>query len=172
MKEFSTLPGKMLLCLALASIGGHASASENPAAPVRYVATPTGYLMVLRQGDNVLDHLNKLAEREQIPSASFSGMGFAGTATFGFYDFGRKEFDPRSFEAVEVASLTGTLAWQQGKPSIHAHGLVTDANFQTFGGHLLGLVVGTGSMEITLIVHDKKLERAIDPTIEANILGL
>jgi hypothetical protein len=32
--------------------------------------------------------------------------------------------------------------------------------------------VGTGSMEITLIVHQKRLERAVDPCIGANVLGI
>lgn len=162
----------LLLCAAIAATPVAASAAVPEQAPSRYIRTPTGYLMVLRQGDDVLASLRNLAQRERIPSASFTGMGFAREATFGFYDFGKKAFDPKRFEAVEVASLTGTLAWQQGKPSLHAHGVVTDARFDAFGGHLLGLVVGTGSMEVTVILHDKKLERAIDPSIEANVLGL
>lgn len=140
--------------------------------PNKHLATPGGYLMVLVHGDDVLGHISRLAEAENIPSATFVAMGFAGKATFGFYDFAKKAFDPRTFHNVEVASMTGTIAWQNGKPSLHAHGVVTGPDFAAYGGHLLELEVGTGSFEITVFLHDSKLEREIEPTIKANILSL
>lgn len=145
-----------------------AAATQGPSS----IRTPTGHLMVLRQGADVLAELSALAERESIPSASFVGMGFLSEVTFGFYDFGKKAFDPKSFRNVELASMTGTIAWQDGKPSIHAHGIVAGADFAGVGGHLLGLQVGTGSVEITIIRHETRLERIVDPGIKANILQL
>lgn len=44
--------------------------------------------------------------------------------------------------------------------------------FDGAGGHLLGLTVGTGSSEITVILHPQRLERFVDPAIMANVLGL
>lgn len=138
----------------------------------KYIRTRSGYLMVLRHRDDVLAALTTLTERESIPSASFVGMGFAGVVTFGFYDFARKAYDPKTFLNVELASMTGTIAWQKGKPSLHAHGVITGADFTAHGGHLLALEVGTGSMELTITTHEQKLEREIEPTIGANILSL
>ena len=149
--------------------GGNASAQELKG---KYMKTPTGYLMVLRHGDNVLQNLEQLAQAEKIPSASFAGIGFMSEATFGFYDFERKQFDPKTFRNVEMANMTGSIAWKQGKPSIHAHGTVTDGSFHGAGGHLLGLTVGTGSCEITVLLHPQRLERFVDPEIQANVLGL
>ncbi len=143
-----------------------------PATGLTAIRTPTGYLMVLRQGADVLAELARLAQKEAIPSASFVGMGFLEEVTFGFYDFGKKAFDPKTFHKVELASLTGTVAWQNGKPSIHAHGIVAGADFAGVGGHLLGLSVGTGSVEITIFRHETRLERVVDPVIKANILEL
>ena len=48
----------------------------------RSIKTSTGYLMVLRQGDDVFARLEELAEREWIPSASFVGIGFLSEVTF------------------------------------------------------------------------------------------
>ena len=138
----------------------------------RSIRTSSGYLMVLREGDDVFAQLEQLAERERIPSASFVGMGFLSEVTFGFYDFGKKAFDPKSFAKVELTNMTGTIAWQKGKPSIHAHGVVAGADFAAVGGHLLALTVGTGSLEITIVLHPTRLERIVDPVIEANILQL
>lgn len=49
---------------------------------------------------------------------------------------------------------------------------MTDATFNGAGGHLLGLTVGTGSCEITVLLHPSRLERFVDPAIGANVLGL
>lgn len=154
-----------MLCLSLA---GSAIAQTEK----RYIKTATGYLMVLREGDDVLKEIEEMAVKENIPAASFFGIGFADKATFGFYDFKKKVFKPKEFRKVEMGSLTGSIAWQQGKPSLHLHGVATGENFKAFGGHLLSLSVGTGSMEITVIVHNDKLERKIEQPLNANVLQL
>ncbi|MEA1851402.1 PPC domain-containing DNA-binding protein [Chryseobacterium sp. MHB01] len=140
--------------------------------PCRYIKTPSGYLMVLRQGDDVLAHIENLAKAENTPSASFTGIGFAAEVTFGFYDFEAKKFNPKTFKKVEMGSLTGSIAWNEKGPSIHLHGIATDEKFNAFGGHILSLHVGTGSMEIYITVNDKKLERKVEQPLNANVLQL
>ncbi|MNR95430.1 hypothetical protein D3C72_265620 [compost metagenome] len=137
----------------------------------RYTKTPTGYLMVLRMGDNAFKELTKLAIAEKIPSASISGIGF-GNVKFGFWNKDKKDFDAKTFSNVEMASITGSVAWKNDQPSIHMHGVAGDATFQAYGGHILDFEVTTGSMEITVIVHQRRLERGIDPCIGANVLGI
>ncbi|MGO4710616.1 PPC domain-containing DNA-binding protein [Chryseobacterium sp. 2TAF14] len=84
----------------------------------RYTKTPTGYLMVLRQGDDVISQIENMVKTEKIPSASFTGIGFASEVTFGFYDFNKKKFNPKTFNKVEMGSLTGSIAWNEKEPSI------------------------------------------------------
>jgi predicted DNA-binding protein with PD1-like motif len=127
--------------------------------------------MVLRQGDQVLQQLEMLAIREQIPSASFSGFGFV-DARFGYFNSKTREYEPKDIRNVEMANMTGTIAWQDGKPSIHAHAVVADKKFKAFGGHLLQATVGTGTVEISITVYVQKLERKKDETLGANILQL
>lgn len=71
-----------------------------------------------------------------------------------------------------MAGMQGSLAWQDGKPSIHAHGVVAGDDFKAYGGHILSGKVGTGSLEIMIFVHDRKLERDFDEKLGANILRL
>lgn len=137
----------------------------------RYIKVPEGYLMVLLQGDNILKEIETFAKAENIPSANFTGMGFV-NMTFGFFDFKKREFDPKEFKDMELASMNGTIAWQKGKVSVHAHGIVTDKNFNAFGGHILDGTVGTGSVEIMILVHDQTLERKHEDYIGANVLCL
>ncbi|OCK50391.1 DNA-binding protein [Chryseobacterium sp. CBo1] len=138
----------------------------------RYIKTPTGYLMVLRQGDDVISSIENLAKTENIPSASFTGIGFASEVSFGFYDFNDKKFNPKTFKKVEMGSLTGSIAWNEKGPSIHVHGVATDDKFNAYGGHILSLHVGTGSMEIYININDKKLERKVEQPLNANVLQL
>jgi len=147
----------------------HITAQKNKDQIKRYIKVPEGYLMVLLQGDDILPQLEAFAIAENIPAANFTGMGFV-NMTFGFFDFTTKEFLPKAFKDVELASMNGTIAWQKGKVSIHAHGVVTDKNFNAFGGHILEGKVGTGSLEIMLLIHDKPLERKFEDDLGANVL--
>lgn len=102
-----------------ALLAGFACAAPAQDLTGKYTRTPTGYLMVLRHGDDVLAHLERLAVVEQIPSASIVGIGFMREATFGFYDFAKKAFDPKTFKDVELANLTGSIAWKgASRPSM------------------------------------------------------
>ena len=140
--------------------------------PRRYIPTPAGFLMVLRQGDDVFARLEALMRDEAIPSAVVSGLGFVHEATFGFFDHATKAYRPRTMTDLELTNLTGTLAWKDGEPAIHLHGTAGDDSFRTFGGHLLALEVGRGSLEISVTVIPTRLERAVDPDIGANVLQL
>ena len=160
---FSLLAG----CMIVGAVNAQATDCRQ-----QYIKTPTGYLMVLRQGENVFTAIEQLASREKIPAANFMGMGFAGTATFGFYDAKKKAFEPKAFRDVEMGSVTGSIAWSNDQPSLHIHGVATDKEFKAYGGHLLAMTVGTGSMEITVIVHDQKLERKVEQPLNANVLQL
>jgi uncharacterized protein len=137
----------------------------------RYVKVPAGYIMVLRQGDDIIKELEAFAINEHVPAASFTGMGFV-NIVFGFFDANAKKFNPKEFRNVELASMNGTIAWQKGKPSIHTHGVVAGKDFQAYGGHILSGTVGTGSLEIMVIIHDKSLERVFEEPLGANVLRL
>lgn len=146
-----------------------ANAQKTQPETERYIKVTSGYLMVLRQGDNMLEEIEKMAVAEKLPSATFTGMGFV-NITFGFFDFETKEYNPKDFKNMELASLTGSIAWQNGKPSVHTHGVVTGSDFTAHGGHILKATVSTGSVEIMVTVHDKKLERIKEEKLGANVL--
>lgn len=80
----------------------------------RYIKTPTGYFMVLRQDDDVLKQLEDFATQENIPAASFTGMGFV-NVKFGFFNFKTKEYEPKEFKDVELASMRVLLPGRMEK---------------------------------------------------------
>ena len=127
--------------------------------------------MVLKQNDNIFEEIEKMAVREQVPSANLTGMGFV-NVEFGYFNFKKKEYKPKKFDNVELASMQGSIAWQNGKPSLHIHGVTGDKHFKANAGHILSAYVSTGTLEILVIVHDKKLERKKDEVLGANVLML
>lgn len=161
----------LLLLLFLVTFLAQNTNAQNMNTTKRYIKVPAGYLMVLRQGDNIFEQLETLANIEKIKSANFTGMGFV-NAKFGFFNKETKEYDPKDFSEVEMASMNGSIAWQKEKVSLHVHGVVTDKSFQAFGGHMLAATVSTGSVEILITLHDKKLERVMEQPLGANVLNL
>jgi len=136
-----------------------------------YTKVPVGYVMVLTQGDSLFPALEQLALAEKIPSAGFSAIGFV-HIRFGFFRFAGKKYKTKTFKNMELDCLNGSIAWKAGKPSIHAHGVASGHRFKTRGGHIMGAVVSTGSMEITIVVHDKIFERKKDEQWGAEVLQL
>jgi len=148
-----------------------AAAQKGPDSLKRYTKVATGYLVVLRQGDDVFEELERLAIAEKIPAAHFNGLGFL-NAKFGFFNAKTKQFRPRQFSNLEMGSFTGSIAWQDGRPSLHVHGIGADKNFRSYGGHLLEAQVSTGSLEILVTVLDRKLQRKKEEPLGANVLQL
>ena len=146
--------------------------AQTATEPKRYTKVTNGYLMVLRQGDDIFKQLEAFAIAENIPSANFTGMGFASSVTFGFFNSQTKQFERQEFQKVEIASLSGSIAKKGANYSVHAHGVATGRDFAAHGGHMLFGTVGTGSVEIMITVHDKIFERKFEPKISAEVLCL
>jgi predicted DNA-binding protein with PD1-like motif len=160
-----------LLSMAILIAFSSTARAQSTDTTKRYIKVPAGYLMVLRQGDDVFAQIEKMANAENIPAATFTGMGFV-NAKFGFFDFKTKEYAPKEFKDMELASMSGSVAWQDGKASLHIHGVVTGKDFKAYGGHLLGATVGTGSLEVMVTLHDRQLKRIKEEPLGANVLQL
>lgn len=139
--------------------------------PPKYVHSEDGYLMVLREGDDAFAELGQFAVEERLQGATFTGFGF-GHATFGYFDAAKRDFDRREFRDVELASLTGSIAWKDGAPALHVHAVATDRDFTAHGGHLLAFQVGRGSLELQIASRRTPLLREHDEALGADVLVL
>jgi uncharacterized protein len=153
----------------LALLWTPACGKEKP--PPKYVHSEDGYLMVLREGDDAFAQLTQFAVDERLQGATFTGFGF-GHATFGYFDATKQDFDRREFRDVELASLTGSIAWKDGVPALHVHAVATDRTFAAHGGHLLALQVGHGSLELQIESRRTPLLRQRDEALGADVLVL
>jgi predicted DNA-binding protein with PD1-like motif len=164
MKYFLFITVFILVCISEKAMAQQANA--------RYIKTPTGYLMVLKPGDDLFKELEKFALNENIPAANFTGLGFV-NVRFGYFNFKTKKYKPKQFNNMELASMTGTIAWDSAaNVSIHAHGVAAGKNFKVRGGHILWAEVGTGTLEVTITVFDRRLPRLKDEKTGANAIRL
>ena len=95
------------------------------------------YVIRMDRDEEVMETLTALCEREGIRLASVEAIGAVDRAVVGLYDVDKKVFHRKEFqEPMELTSLLGTVTEKDGKPYLHLHATLCDANMQTRGGHV------------------------------------
>jgi len=95
------------------------------------------YVIRMDRGEEVMATLTALCEQEGIRLASVEAIGAVDRAVVGLYDVDKKVFHRKEFqEPMELTSLLGTVTEKDGKPYLHLHATLCNANMQTRGGHV------------------------------------
>jgi len=122
-----------------------------------------GTVLVFETGDEVVSTLTKFAKEHRIGAAHFTGIGAFSDAGIGYFDLQKKDYlKNQVHEQVEVLSLTGDIALDQGEPKVHAHVVVGKKNGSAMGGHLLEAHVRP-TLELVLQDSGEQLKRKFDP---------
>ena len=131
------------------------------------------WLVRLESGDKLHEQLNTLAVQQKISGAWLSGIGTAAWTELGFYDLSSQKYIWRRFDMpIEITGLHGNLSWDSGQPTLHIHGTFSDAQMQSFGGHVKELEV-SGTCEILLHRwYQQGLERKLDEQTGLKLLDL
>lgn len=121
------------------------------------------FVLVCDRGDDPMEALTAAAKRFDLSAASLSGIGAFSAVTLGFFDRGRRDYARRVIrEQVEVVSLVGNVALDQGEPRVHAHAVVARSDGSALGGHLLAGCVDP-TLEVMIVESPATLRRKIDP---------
>jgi predicted DNA-binding protein with PD1-like motif len=122
-----------------------------------------GYVLILDKEDELLTELSKFIADEQIEGAHFSAIGAFSSVTLGYFDRVQRDYLKIPVnEQVEVLSLLGDVALQQGKPKLHMHVVIGKRDGQAMGGHLLRATVWP-TLEIMLTEIPPEMRREFDP---------
>jgi predicted DNA-binding protein with PD1-like motif len=128
------------------------------------------YVLIFALGDEIRSGLTEFAQQYGVKTAHFTAIGDATSATFGFFDYGRKLFKSIPInEPCEVSSLTGNIASLNGKPIVHIHATVAAEDGTVRGGHLLDLVTGP-TLEVFLTVEPTALYKKVNPAFGAGLI--
>jgi len=130
------------------------------------------FVLVCDRYDDPVEAITAAAKRFDLRAAALTGIGAFSGVTLGFYDRSRRDYIRRVIrEQVEVVSLVGNIAVDQGEPRVHAHVVVGRADGTALGGHLLAGSVDP-TLEITLVESPATLRRRTDPATGLALIDL
>jgi predicted DNA-binding protein with PD1-like motif len=125
---------------------------------------PRTYILIFETGDEVASTLKKFAEENQLAGSSFKAIGALSRAKIGWLNWETKNYEVAADlnEQVEVLSLIGDIALQDGKPAVHAHMIIGKKDGTAHGGHLLEAHVRP-TLEVVLTESSQALHKTVDP---------
>jgi predicted DNA-binding protein with PD1-like motif len=120
------------------------------------------FALICETGDEVIEVLTAFARREKLGGSHFTAIGAFSDAVLGYFDWTSKDYRKiRIDEQVEVLSLVGDIAGENGKPKIHAHVVLGKSDATAHGGHLMSAHVRP-TLEIVLTELPRRLQRRLD----------
>ena len=102
------------------------------------IVTPGRRIMGrLAKGDDLLLALEQRCLEAGIKLAEVRAIGAVSQARVGFYDQEKRKYDFLEMKKpLEILALVGNVSLKDGKPMVHAHITLGDAQGRAFGGHL------------------------------------
>ena len=119
--------------------------------------------LIFDTGDEVVPELERYAQEQGLDAAHFTAIGAFRRATLGYFSWEQKDYLKIPVEEqVEVLTLVGDIALQDGKRKVHANAVLGRRDGSTVGGHLLQACVRP-TLELMLTESPAHLRRAHDP---------
>jgi predicted DNA-binding protein with PD1-like motif len=130
------------------------------------------FMVRLEIGEEFVDTVTRFAARQNLPSASLSGIGALRDFEVGYYRLNRKEYKREKFtEIVELLSCVGNISTRDGKHFSHIHVCLGREDYSVMGGHLFSGIVAV-TAEIFLRPLPESISRAQDETTGLALLDL
>lgn len=121
------------------------------------------------KGEEILEKVREVAEKEKIKLADISALGAVSEFTVGVFDTEAKEYHANEFKgSFEIVSLTGTINTMNDEFYCHLYMSAGNEKGQVFGGHLnRAIISATCEMVITLI--DGRVDRRFEKEVGLNL---
>jgi len=127
---------------------------------------PKTFVLIFDTGDEITEILKKFAADQRLSGSSFKAIGALSSVKLGWFNWNTKKYEIAAdlHEQVELLSLIGDIALQDGKPQVHAHIVVGRSDGTAHGGHLLEAKVRP-TCELILTENPAELQKQIDPEV-------
>ena len=129
-----------------------------------------GYVLRLDPGEEVVEQLTALVERENVRLGTVSAIGAANDVTMGIFNTWEKQYHSWRFQGdYEISALVGNVTRQEGKPYLHLH--ITIGNPVTgkvHAGHLTSCTI-SATLELFLQVWDGEVGRKFSDQVGLNL---
>ncbi len=124
---------------------------------------PRVHAVILESGEEAVDALTRFAVEQNLAASQISAIGAFSRSVLGFYDLGRRQYRRIPIEEqMEVLSLLGDIALQEGRPKLHVHAVLSGSDGNARGGHLLEAIVRP-TLEAVFTESPAYLSRRYDP---------
>jgi predicted DNA-binding protein with PD1-like motif len=139
---------------------------------MKYRKTDNGYIIRLYKGEEAMSSLKQFCADNNIQSGVFHAIGAALSVEMGMHQLDKKEYLFKKFdEPLEIVGITGNIALFQDEAYLHAHGVFSDREMKTVGGHIKEVIVGA-TCEVYLTDYGVSVLRELDEEIGLNLLKL
>ncbi len=136
------------------------------------VQPPRTYVIVFDKGEEFISSLTAFAVDQALSGSHFTAIGAFHDVTLGYFDRERKDYKKIPLEEqVEVLSLVGNIADNQGRPKVHAHVVVGKSDGTAWGGHILEAHVWP-TLELVVEDEPEQLRRRTDPATGLALVDL
>ncbi len=111
----------------------------------------TIYMGRLEKGADIILSLERFCVENRIQAGWVNVIGALERGTISYYDQLDKKYhhQPMSGE-YEIVSCSGNISLKDGKPFAHLHIVLSDTDYQTYGGHLWPGTVSVFAAEFVL----------------------
>ena len=127
-------------------------------------------LVRLEKGEEIVESIRTLANKEQIKLGTITGIGAVNKATIGLFEVDTKVYNTIDLEEdMEIVSLGGNITEKDGEVYIHLHIAISNSTYNVKAGHLNSAIISaTGEVVIDII--EGTVGRRFDKEAGLNLL--
>ena len=128
------------------------------------------YVVRINKGEEIIEKLKELCEKEDIKVAEITGLGASNLVEIGLFNVNTKEYKTTTFEGMfEITSLIGNATRKDGEVYLHLHINFSDETGNTKGGHLVRCNISATS-EIIVNKIEGNVDRKLSDEIGLNLM--
>lgn len=132
---------------------------------MKHLTKDRSHLFVLDRGEKLIATLTPALELLKLRGGLINGLGALREVQLGYYELHRKDYIRKTFsDDHELISLNGNITLKDGKPFIHVHAALGNADFAVVGGHLFEAVVAV-TVEVSVVPFDFAPERMANEVV-------
>lgn len=129
-------------------------------------------VLVLEQGEDIVEAVTDLAREQNGKFGTVSGIGACDDVELNFYNLETKTYEKKEIkEPLELISLLGNISHIDEKPFAHLHATFGTSQYETLSGHLTKAVV-SATAEIVITMTNLDINRKHNADIGLNLLDL
>lgn len=129
-------------------------------------------VLVLEQGEDIVEAVTDLAREQNGKFGTVSGIGACDDVELNFYNLETKTYEKKEIkEPLELISLLGNISHIDEKPFAHLHATFGTNQYETLSGHLTKAVV-SATAEIVITMTNLDINRKHNADIGLNLLDL